>query len=157
MSLTLPATFQVTNSSALSSLCPDRGAVSITRLFLGYYLPLRYGTWWEAWNWYKSKNGLQWTNWNRLIFASLLLLNLHMQIRKQTSWSPLTPGINMEAVGAFTPGDDLYHSVAGAGCHKKRWHSQHFVLALHLHHNAGKKYSTMVIFAVSFRGMMRSD
>lgn len=55
MSLTLPATFQVTNSSARSSLCPDRGAVSITRLFLGYYLPLWDGTWWEAWNWYKSK------------------------------------------------------------------------------------------------------
>lgn len=59
-----PATFQVTNSSAPSSLCPDRIAVSITRLFLGYYLGLWYGTWWEAWNWYKSEKGAHWANWN---------------------------------------------------------------------------------------------
>lgn len=38
MPLTLAATFQVTNSSATSSLCPLCSAVSITRLFLGYYL-----------------------------------------------------------------------------------------------------------------------
>lgn len=55
MPLTLAATFQVTNSSARSSLCPHCSAVSITRLFLGYYPPLWCGTWWKPWNWYKSK------------------------------------------------------------------------------------------------------
>lgn len=47
-----PATFQVTIFLARSSLCPDHIAVYITRLFLGYYLILWYGTWWEAWKWY---------------------------------------------------------------------------------------------------------
>ena len=36
--LTRPATFQVTNFSAMSSFCLDRYAVFLMRLFLGYYL-----------------------------------------------------------------------------------------------------------------------